>query len=193
MNQLKSPAEYGYVNHNNICLFQKGPLSQWWGGFKDQTGGFVADWTIFSSITAGGLPAEFWNKDLEFNCCEQWMMFSKAAVFQDWNTAQKILAEPNPNNQKNLGREVKNYSQGIWDGIKYDVVLAGNRLKFAQNASLADFLRQWHPFTIFAEGASYDAVWGIGIDINDPDALDINKWKGENLLGRAIMDVRRDL
>ena len=28
---------------------------------------------------------------------------------------------------------------------------------------------------------------------DDPDALDINKWKGENLLGFALMAIRDEL
>lgn len=32
METLKTPEEYGYVVKNGFCLFQKGPLSQWYGG-----------------------------------------------------------------------------------------------------------------------------------------------------------------
>lgn len=34
----------------------------------------------------------------------------------------------------------------------------------------------------------YDKIWGIGIHIND--IYDQEKWKGQNLLGKALMEVR---
>ena len=46
---------------------------------------------------------------------------------------------------------------------------------------------------LLAECSHYDRKWGIGIDIKDPDRLDISKWKGKNLLGRILMEVREEL
>ena len=38
-----------------------------------------------------------------------------------------------------------------------------------------------------------DRKWGIGIDIHDPDRLIVSKWRGKNLLGRILMEVREEL
>jgi predicted SnoaL-like aldol condensation-catalyzing enzyme len=46
---------------------------------------------------------------------------------------------------------------------------------------------------MLAECSLYDKKRGIGIDINDPDRLVIAKWKGKNLLGRILMEVREEL
>ena len=35
--------------------------------------------------------------------------------------------------------------------------------------------------------------WGIGLSMNDPDRFDMNKWKGQNLLGYALMMIRKKL
>lgn len=38
-----------------------------------------------------------------------------------------------------------------------------------------------------------DNIWGIALLADDTYALDMNKWKGENLLGFALMAVRDEL
>lgn len=38
-----------------------------------------------------------------------------------------------------------------------------------------------------------DSVWGIGMSDNHPDRRRIDKWQGENLLGKSLMTVREIL
>ena len=46
---------------------------------------------------------------------------------------------------------------------------------------------------ILAECAVKDRVWGIGLSMNDPERLDLAKWRGQNLLGYTLMMVREEL
>lgn len=180
MQPLLTPSEYGYVQHENLVLFQKGPLSQWYGAFPSQDGGFFP--VIKGKITA-----------FRCNCAEQWMMLAKAALFDDEETFNLIVAEQHPEQQKELGRRVKNFDPAVWEDEKYNVVLFGNKWKFDQNYHLKQFLLQFSIDTIFAEAAPWDSVWGIGLGPTDPDALDPTKWRGENLLGKVISEVRNSL
>jgi ribA/ribD-fused uncharacterized protein len=194
---------FGYVAKNNLCLFQKGPLSQWWGGFKDQNSTLKVEsidlyrWyrqDLFIEDNDNGylldkISREY--KHLYFNCCEQWMMACKAILFNDEETFKKIMDEKSPSTQKDLGRTIKNYDNDIWDYYKYRIVYTGNEYKFDQNPELKDFLCTFNPFTTFAEASSWDKVWGIGLGPDDPKALDINTWEGENLLGKAITRLRQ--
>jgi len=41
------------------------------------------------------------------------------------------------------------------------------------------------------EASPTDTVWGIGLRESDPAALDPEKWRGLNLLGFALVEVRR--
>lgn len=38
-----------------------------------------------------------------------------------------------------------------------------------------------------------DNQWKIGIDINDENRFDVSKWRGKNLLGRILMEIRQEL
>ena len=43
------------------------------------------------------------------------------------------------------------------------------------------------------EASPYDVIWGIGLRADDPRALEPAKWRGVNLLGQALMQVRDEL
>lgn len=167
--KLKAPEEYGYVVKDGFCLFQKGPLSQWWGGFSGQESSFRSG--IDSPI---------------YNCAEQFMMAAKAVIMGDNETADKIIAEKNPAKHKDLGRQIKNFDSELWNKHKFMIVFFGNYFKFSQNGPLREFLLSFPKETIFAEAAPWDKIWGIGLGPDDPRALDIMQWQGENLLGEAI-------
>ena len=187
--------DQGYVMKNNVCLFYNGYLSQWYGGFPGHSeGGFII---ASRAIPFGGIKAQEFldnlNKEIKFNCCEQWMMACKALVFDDLESFDLIMNTTHPKDQKKLGRGIKNYDDDIWDDEKESIVYAGNFLKFESNDKLMAFLLAFNPHTIFAEASPHDKIWGIGMVASDPDALDISLWKGTNLLGEAIREVRRTL
>lgn len=68
----------------------------------------------------------------------------------------------------------------------------GNFLKFSQNEKLKEFLLSTDN-KIIVEASPYDAIWGIGMLETDRDAQNPLLWKGENLLGFALMEVRNEL
>jgi ribA/ribD-fused uncharacterized protein len=43
------------------------------------------------------------------------------------------------------------------------------------------------------EASPVDAVWGIAMAENNPEVHNPESWKGENLLGYALMEVRNQL
>jgi len=129
---------------------------------------------------------------LKFFCMEQFMMAKKALLFDDKETFEKIMANTSPKQIKDLGREVKNFNQEVWDKFKFSIVYNGNLLKFGQNEELRELLFNTGD-TILVEASPYDKVWGIGLAEDAPDALDMNKWLGQNLLGKALTGVRDQL
>ena len=117
------------------------------------------------------------------------MMAQKALLFKDQETFEKIMNSKIPKEIKELGRQVKNFSSEIWNKKKFEIVTNGNIAKFSQNEKLKSFLLNTKN-KILVEASPYDTIWGIGMSEDDKDILDENKWKGQNLMGKAIMKAR---
>lgn len=145
-------------------------------------GGFMSQWS----------PSPFTIGRLKFTCAEQWMMYNKAKVFCDTETAVLIMQSERPDVQKALGRGVANYNDDEWMETAYDVVVQGNRAKFGTIKEFNNQLRSTGN-KILVEASPTDRRWGIGLREGAPGIEDPSNWKGENLLGKAIMQVRGEL
>jgi len=124
-----------------------------------------------------------------YNCAEQFMMAEKARLFGDEETRALMMEEHGPMAIKKLGRRVRGYDDEVWRSARYEVVVKGNVAKFSQNEELQQFLIGTAN-KVLVEASPKDSVWGIGIDESHPDAINLARWPGENLLGFALMEVR---
>lgn len=106
--------------------------------------------------------------------------------------AEIILGEKDPAQHQKLGRQIQNFNQELWDANKYSIVLDGNRARFHQSQKCRELLLATGD-KLLVEASPYDKVWGIGMGVNDPDILDQTKWKGENLLGKVLTQVREEI
>lgn len=107
------------------------PFSQW---HKSKFKG-----SVYSIVNKELLPDEF-NEELEFSSTEQFMMYNKALLFLDRETASKIIMTDNSREQKEFGRDVRNFDEEVWKFARSEIVLRGNRLKFYQNKELKNEL-----------------------------------------------------
>ena len=71
-------------------------------------------------------------------------------------------------------------------------MLNGNWCTFNQNRDLREFLLSTGD-SVLVEASPYDAIWGIRLAASSPEAQDPMKWRGRNLLGFALMEVRDEL
>lgn len=127
-----------------------------------------------------------------FSSMEQFMMYRKAICFSDEAVAADILSTNDVAEIKALGRQVSNYDEHIWNGIRQIVVYEGLLAKFSQDRDLKDKIKSTGE-AILAECAVKDLIWGIGLSMKDPNRFDKTKWKGQNLLGYTLMMVRERL
>lgn len=120
------------------------------------------------------------------------MMFQKAVTFDDMKTAKLIMSESKPLNQKRLGRLVQGFKKQAWDTKCIEVVKRGNITKFEQNQILKEYLLKTYP-KVLAESSPQDRTWGIGLPEDSEEAWNIGTWRGKNLLGFILMEVRGQL
>ena len=120
------------------------------------------------------------------------MMWSKAMLFGDEQTASQILAAGNPGEAKTLGRQVKRFDNKVWERERFGIVVTGSVAKFSQHQDLQIFLLGTGK-RVLVEASPVDQIWGIGLAANDPKATDPSRWRGENLLGFALMQARETI
>ena len=137
-------------------------------------------------------PSCFEVDRITFTHAEQYMMYGKAKLFDDHATAAAILMAAHPSEQKRLGQQVKNFHEHIWVQERERIVKAGNRAKFKQNPDMLAALLATDG-TVLVEASPTDRIWGIGLAVDDPRALDQTQWLGLNLLGFALTDLRAEL
>jgi ribA/ribD-fused uncharacterized protein len=137
-------------------------------------------------------PASFSVDGQAFPTTEHFMMASKARLFGDQEIYERILVARTPGEAKHLGREVRGFEEQRWKEACFDIVVQGNCAKFGQNSALRDFLLGTRT-RVLVEASPVDRVWGIGLSCDDPRAADPELWEGQNLLGFALMEVRRVL
>jgi ribA/ribD-fused uncharacterized protein len=145
-----------------------------------------------SDIPSHWHRCEFVYRGLVFNHVEKFMMVAKARLFGDHRSAERIMNADAPQQCKIFGRQVEGFDQATWDRFKYPIIVVGNREKYKQNPGLARFLLDTDPY-ILVEGNPRDRVYGVGLHKNDPAIGDPANWRGENLCGKANMEVREEL
>lgn len=148
----------------------------------NEENGYLSNW--YSSV--------FSVNGVTFSSMEQYMMYCKAQCFHDEAVAAEILKTHDVAAIKALGRSVSNYDENLWNGVRQITVYEGLLAKFTQNEDLKKQLLDTGA-AFLAECAVRDRIWGIGLSMTDPDRLERSKWKGQNLLGYALMMVRERL
>lgn len=148
-----------------------------------------ADGTITASCLSQWCECCFMEDGILYHIAEQYMMAGKARLFGDDSAFTRIMNARTPREYKRLGRSVKRYSESVWQAKRFEIVVNGNLLKFGQNEDMKRFLLGTGS-KMLAEASRYDLIWGIGMSPGDPNAADARNWRGQNLLGKALMTVR---
>ena len=80
----------------------------------------------------------------------------------------------------------------VWDESSFSIVVEGNKHKFLQNENLKTFLLHTGN-KVIVEASPADAIWGIGLSQESEAVMNPFRWRGTNLLGFALMEVRDNL
>jgi len=147
------------------------------------------DGRITKSCFSQWYEAPFQVAEVTYPSAEHYMMAAKAALFGDDQSRERILAATTPGAAKALGRKVVGFEEEVWAQERMRIVVDANLGKFGQDAHLSDFLLNTGD-QVLVEASPVDRVWGIGLAADDPDANHPARWRGLNLLGFALMEVR---
>ena len=155
--------------------------------WKNRTDG-VVDEGCFSQWSQDGFEVD----GVRFATAEHYMMWRKATLFGDHAIAEKILAARHPHQVKKLGGRAAGFDEATWREHRFGIVVAGNLAKFGQRPDLRDYLVGTGD-RVLVEASPLDRIWGIGLTRDDAAATDPKRWRGLNLLGFALMEVRATL
>lgn len=161
---------------------------------------FLAFWGPIPTLgkqPGPGVLCQWWNapfmaEGVCYQTAEHYMMAAKARLFGDEEMAARIAASVDPSEAQYLGRKVRGYDEALWAGRRYQVVIEGNLHKFTQHRSLHDYLLATGEAVLVSANPT-DRVWSIGYADDAPQVIAPSLWRGANLLGFALMEVRAQL
>ena len=127
-----------------------------------------------------------------YNCSEQFIAETCALFAKDEGPAKLITAESDPVRQKGLMRRINNLNVDLWHEKCEELCFPGVLEKFIQNEAAKNVLMNTGQ-RVLVEAAPFDAEWGIGLGLTDPQVLNINAWAGKNHQGNILMKIRTKL
>lgn len=128
----------------------------------------------------------------QFNSVEQYLTYRKALLFQAQEVADDVLMMTEPVLMKRKTKRLPGYSESKWNEEAPAILSEALFAKFTQN----DLLKQALLATdsrILGEASPGDTLFGIGLSLFNRNVLDIKKWRGRNLQGEVLMQIRQRL
>ena len=129
---------------------------------------------------------------VEYQTVEHYFQAAKAKEFEkDDELYEKILKAKTPKAVKALGKHVKNFDKETWDSKKDDIMKQGIRTKFVQHPELRKQLLETGDKQIgYADPRN--TYWGIGTSQTSEKSKFSSKWRGQNRIGKILMDLRTE-
>jgi ribA/ribD-fused uncharacterized protein len=129
---------------------------------------------------------------VEYNSAEHAYQAIKAKTFGDEEHFKKIVKAKSAQSAKSFGKKVAGYNEELWAAKKDETMKSVLRAKFTQNLDIRKKLMETGE-KVLANSDSRDKYWGTGTSASTTMAKDPSKWKGENKLGKFIMELRAEL
>ena len=126
-----------------------------------------------------------------YNCNEQYIQSEKAKLFDNAESFKNIMSSTDPREMKRLGRQVKGYIDAKWKEHSHTTIMDCVRRKIYDYGKMQELLLATGNKTI-GEGTP-DMHFGVGLHISDPRVLNADEWKGKNIMGTALMEVRSEI
>lgn len=169
-----------------VLFYRNHPFSNFW----------ICDPFLYTLPHCCPLPARS-GPSYTVTTSEEAIMLAKAALMGDDASLQKLeklkKSAKAPNEAKKIGRRVKPWDLELWKRNVEEIARSAVSQKFNSDTSLKRKLLESGGARL-AEASKNDAIWGIGMNENNPKAKDPENWpEDSNILGRALEAVREEL
>ncbi|KAK6742017.1 hypothetical protein RB195_009719 [Necator americanus] len=124
-----------------------------------------------------------------FSSTEQFYMWTKARFCKDFSAANAILYLNDPKMIKQVGSQLENFDQHRWRKFSWRVMMKAVMAKFKQDRNMRFQLFRTAG-SMLTEANPHDNYWGIGLAIDDPNVANPSRWKGCNVMGEILMQIR---
>mmetsp|Transcript_63954 Transcript_63954/g.103383 ORF Transcript_63954/g.103383 Transcript_63954/m.103383 type:complete len:332 (+) Transcript_63954:31-1026(+) len=204
------PFVLGFYGHGDKCP---------WNIFSNFFEGAPFSFDLPPGMVPAGVEAAAFPTPIVVGFSEAPIMLCKAALMGDVESYLEIAAARSPPQVKRLGRQVWPWNQERWEQnvcwVAFEVLWQkfnkGGRLPYekvmpeveAAPSQQAEWNRVGVPHLaqcllstgdkIIAEATQNDKCWGIGCNKGTPEMLVPAMWRGTNVLGWALMQVRKRL
>ena len=148
--------------------------------------GFFGELNPFSNFH----PCVFVLDGHEYHSMEQFIQTTKAEYFGDNIARERILRCDDAMDSKEISMDISNFNKREWSRVAEDLCYPGIKAKFFQNPGLMAALLNTGTKKLVE--SSFNDLWGTGIPISRPNALDETKWKSSGILGKILMCVRAE-
>ena len=135
---------------------------------------------------------KFVYEHISYNTVEQAYQHKKARLAKDLNKCREILFNADPGTQKFLGQRVRGLNEEEWNKNRLQYMREILIAKYTQHQDLCEALLSTGRKKL-AEGNSRDDFYGIGLALTHNDVLNPTVWRGNNHLGKLLMEVREEL
>jgi ribA/ribD-fused uncharacterized protein len=170
--ESESQAGYGNITTNNSNIFP-----------------------FFSKndILSNHFECHFKIDEIAYDCTEQFLFSEKAIARDQPHVAKSIMHNRQGRYAKKFGEQVAwNDTLESWLDFAKEKLIISNRAKYTQNKDLRQHLFSTAPKDL-VEANPTDVYWGVALRKTDPRIYDKNRWKGQNLMGQLLTDLREEL
>ena len=162
---------------------EDGPLPVLFHGADESKGEF----RNFSNLSLHKITID--GKD--YPSVEHYYQAKKAEKF-DESEVEKIMKAKTTKAVKAIGKKIKNFNQEEWDKVKYGIMQEGIKSKFVQYPELRKQLQETGDRKIGYADAR-NIFWGIGSSESVEKSKHPEKWRGKNMIGHILMELREEL
>ena len=109
-------------------------------------------------------PSPFVLDGVQYTCSKQFIVVSKATLFDDSKTALAVMHEKDPKVMKSLGKDIVGLHIEMWYAKAPELIFPGLMAKYEQNPLCREFL-------LATAEASPNKQWGTGFTLHSPNLV----------------------